>query len=214
MSSRSYAQFCGVAAAMDVLGERWAALVVRDLLDGPQRYTDLLKRLRGVSTDMLANRLAELEKAGVVQRSELPPPAGSKVYELTSLGRDLEPVIHALARWGIRRLVTEGYDDSTFDPRWIELAVRACFSAEHAPRRETTIRFVLGDDAFTVAVSRKGLHAVEDGPPADVEVIGTPLHLAETLVGTQPLSHGQIATRGTSDDIAAALGAFRLDSRG
>jgi DNA-binding HxlR family transcriptional regulator len=220
MSSRSYSQFCGVAAAMDVLGERWAALVVRNLLDGPQRYTDLLNGLPGVSTDMLASRLNELERVGVVQRSVLPPPAASKVYELTELGRELEPVIHALARWGIRRLVAGGYDDSTLDPRWIELALRASFSTAHAPRRKTRVRFVLGDDSFVVIVSRSGL-AVEppsagvDDDDVDVEVTGSPKRLAELLVDPESLAKRtrdkSVRLSGSDEDVAAALASFRLD---
>jgi DNA-binding HxlR family transcriptional regulator len=100
--SRSYGQACPVAHAMDVLGERWALLVVRELRLGPRRYTDLAASLPGIGPNVLAQRLRELERSGVVRRRTLPPPAAAKVYELTAWGAELEPVFAALARWGMR----------------------------------------------------------------------------------------------------------------
>src|ERR687889_2824463 len=97
---RSYGDRCGIARALDVVGERWALLVVRELLLGPKRFTDLRAGLPNVGPDVLAQRLRELEAAGVVRRAKLPPPAASKVYELTPRGAELEPVILALGRWG------------------------------------------------------------------------------------------------------------------
>ena len=97
---RTYGDRCGVARALDVVGERWALLVVRELLLGPKRFTDLRAGLPHLSADVLAQRLRELEEAGVVQRRTLPPPAASKVYELTERGPGLEPVVLALGRWG------------------------------------------------------------------------------------------------------------------
>src|SRR3954453_5164333 len=98
--TRTYGDACGVARALDVIGDRWALLVVRELLLGPKRFTDLRAGLPGVGPDVLAQRLRDLEEAGAVERRVLAPPAGSKVYELTDRGRDLEPVILALGRWG------------------------------------------------------------------------------------------------------------------
>src|SRR5512146_2571472 len=95
-TSRSYGDRCGVARALDVVGERWALLVVRELLLGPKRFTDLRTGLPHVSPDVLAQRLRELEQGGVVRRRTLAPPAGSRVYELTDRGRELEPVILGL----------------------------------------------------------------------------------------------------------------------
>src|SRR4051794_31511717 len=99
-TSRTYGDRCGVARALDVVGERWALLVVRELLLGAKRFTDLRGGLPRVSPDVLAQRLRELEDAGIVQRRTLPPPAASKVYELTPRGAELEPVVIALGRWG------------------------------------------------------------------------------------------------------------------
>src|SRR5581483_3423202 len=86
---RSYRQYCGVARALDVVGERWTLLIIRDLLLGPRRYKDLLEGLPGIGTNLLADRLKELERHGIVRRTVLPPPAGSTVYELTDLGSAL-----------------------------------------------------------------------------------------------------------------------------
>src|SRR4051812_20041495 len=112
MAARSYSQYCAVAGTLDVVGERWSMLVVRELLDGPKRYVDLLAGLTGVSTDMLAARLRTLEQAGVITRRTLPPPAASKVYELTPLGQELRPVLTELARWGLRLLGEQREDDA------------------------------------------------------------------------------------------------------
>ncbi|CAM5363895.1 transcriptional regulator [Streptomyces narbonensis] len=97
---RSYDQHCAAARALDLVGDRWTLLVVRELLAGPRRYTDLHADLPGVSTDMLAGRLKDMEGAELVTRRRLPPPAAASVYELTPRGRDLLPVLRALAAWG------------------------------------------------------------------------------------------------------------------
>src|SRR5436305_6859781 len=99
-TTRSYADACPIARALDVVGERWALLVVRELSLGAQRFTDLRRALSGASTNMLTDRLRELEAHGVVHRRILPPPAASSVYELTARGRKLEPVLDALGVWG------------------------------------------------------------------------------------------------------------------
>src|SRR5260370_26630700 len=100
--SRSYQDACGIAGALDVVGEGWALLVVRDLLLGPQRFSDLRRALAGASSNLVADRLRELQGRGVVRRRKLPPPAASWVYELTDWGRELEPIVLALGRWGVR----------------------------------------------------------------------------------------------------------------
>ena len=99
---RTYGDPCGIARGLDLVGERWALLVVRELILGPKRFTDLRVGLPQLSADVLAERLRDLEVAGVVQRRKLPPPAGSRVYELTAWGQELEPVVLAIGRWGSR----------------------------------------------------------------------------------------------------------------
>jgi DNA-binding HxlR family transcriptional regulator len=99
-TSRSYLDLCPVARTLDVIGERWALLVVRELLLGAQRFSDLRRALPRASSNMLTDRLRELEAHGVVRRRMLPPPAASCVYELTERGRELEPVVDAIGTWG------------------------------------------------------------------------------------------------------------------
>ena len=101
-TSRSYGDACTIARALDVVGERWALLVVRELLLGPQRFSDVRRALPGASSNLVTDRLRELEARGVVTRRPLPPPAASTVYELTGRGRELEPVVLALGEWGAR----------------------------------------------------------------------------------------------------------------
>lgn len=110
MSQRRYRQFCPLAKALDVLGERWTLLIVRELMVGPRRYTDLRDGLPGLATDLLATRLRGLQEAGVIDRRQVPRPTPATVYELTARGRALKPVIRELARWG-RPLLREPADD-------------------------------------------------------------------------------------------------------
>jgi DNA-binding HxlR family transcriptional regulator/putative sterol carrier protein len=100
MSSRSYNQLCGLAYALDKIGERWTMLMIRELIPGPRRFTDLLNGLPGISTNLLTERLKQLEGKGIIWRHTLPPPAASTVYELTALGRSLEQAMLELGKWG------------------------------------------------------------------------------------------------------------------
>src|SRR5437764_1438734 len=101
-TTRSYADACGIARALDVIGERWALLLVRELLLGPRRFSDLRRALPAASSNLVADRLREMRSRGVVDRRRLPPPAASDVYELTAWGRELEPIVLALGGWGLR----------------------------------------------------------------------------------------------------------------
>jgi DNA-binding HxlR family transcriptional regulator len=121
--ARSYSQYCPVAHALDVVGERWSLLVVRELVHGPLRYTDLLGRLEGCGTNVLAARLRQLEAGGVVRKRKLPPPAASTVYELTEAGVGLRPVLHALCAWGLRTLGPPP-PGAELVPGWLESALR------------------------------------------------------------------------------------------
>src|SRR5918998_1208711 len=100
MTSRSYNQYCGLAYALEIVGERWTLLIVRELIAGPRRFKDLLDGLPGISTNLLSDRLKNLEQQGMISRRVLPPPAGSTVYELTALGQALEKTLLELGKWG------------------------------------------------------------------------------------------------------------------
>jgi len=147
--AKGYDQYCPVCHALGLVGERWALLVVRELLRGPRRYTDLLEGLPGIGTNILAARLRELEHGGVVRKRKLPPPAASTVYELTEYGAELEEPLYALARWGARTLGPPG-DADDFYPEWGLNAFNALLNPEEA--RDVTETYVIrvGDDVYTV----------------------------------------------------------------
>jgi DNA-binding HxlR family transcriptional regulator len=134
VSRKSYHQFCGLARSLDVVGERWTLLVIRELMFGPRRFVDLLEALPGIGSNTLTTRLRSLEEDGLISRETLPPPAASTVYRLTPAGEELEPVVIALGRWGMRRLAA-GEAGDVFRPEWmlfgLKLAVEP-FSADLA----------------------------------------------------------------------------------
>jgi DNA-binding HxlR family transcriptional regulator len=139
-----------MATALDLLGERWTLLVVRDLLLGPQRYGDLLGGLPGLSTDLLADRLRALESADVVQRRRLTAPAGSTIYELTALGEELWDVLSPMARWGGRLMGPPLDTDDRLDHRWALLAMAAGY---HGPADHTeSYQLIVDDEAFAFEV--------------------------------------------------------------
>ena len=129
---RNYGDSCGIARALDAVGERWALLVVRELLLGPKRFTDLRSGLPRIGPDMLAARLRELEDLGLVVQRRLAPPAARTVYELTAYGRELEPVLHALGRWGSRRPLAT--DPPPLSPDAIVVAMQTMFESDPAAR--------------------------------------------------------------------------------
>ena len=183
---KSYGQWCALAKALDVVGERWTLLVIRELLDGPKRYTDLREGIPGIATDVLAARLKELEDDGVVARRTLRPPAASKVYELTELGRDLAPAVGALARWGMHLLGPRG--DEAFRPHWLLLVLRAMLQPDRAAGVELDVEFDLGvDDTVRVRADDGALSIVaEPDRDPDVVVRGDLATLAAIADGSLP----------------------------
>ena len=151
---RSYGEACRFAHALDLVGERWALLVVRELLLGPKRFTDLRNGLPNASTNILAERLRELEEGGVVRKRRLPPPAAASVYELTEWGRELEPIVTRLGAWGARSPFPPETQEIGADS--IVLALRSLFDPEAVGETGTTYEIRLGeDDVFHVVVARR-----------------------------------------------------------
>jgi DNA-binding HxlR family transcriptional regulator len=146
--ARTYGDRCGIARALDTVGERWALLVVRELLLGPKRFTDLRAGLPGVSTDILSQRLRELEAAGVVRRGKLPPPAAARIYELTERGQALEPVILELGRWGS---VAPGEGD--IGPDALAIALKTLFDPTAADGLSASYELRFGEQRFRVGVA-------------------------------------------------------------
>jgi DNA-binding HxlR family transcriptional regulator len=173
---RSYGQYCTVARALDVVGERWTLLLVRELSTGPKRFKDLSGGLPGIGTNLLANRLKTLEGEGIVRRATLPPPAGSNVYELTELGESLEPVIVALSRWGAR-LLGDPREDDDLRAGWAAVAMRSALGRGATNNPAGTYEFRIDGEAFYLRVGDGGEEErVEarqgQAPDPDLVVIG------------------------------------------
>src|SRR3954452_17434821 len=145
-TKRSYGEACRFAHALDLVGERWALLVVRELMLGPKRFTDLRVGLPHASPNVLSQRLRELEDARVLRRRRLPPPAASAVYELTEWGQELEPVLQSLGRWAARSLPES---DSIKVDSFI-LSLRTLFVPERAADLDVTLALVLDEQPFRV----------------------------------------------------------------
>jgi len=150
-TKRTYGDGCGIAHALDLVGERWALLVVRELLLGPKRFTDLREGLPNASPNVLAQRLRDLEQGAIVQRRKLPPPAGSWVYELSDWGRELKPVIIALGTWAIRS--PSFPHDAPVGTDSVILALGTFFDAGVAGDLSARYEIRLGESTFDVRIT-------------------------------------------------------------
>jgi DNA-binding HxlR family transcriptional regulator len=208
-SKRSYGDPCGIARALDIVGERWALLVVRELVLGPKRFTDLRAGLRNLSPDVLAQRLRQLEDAGVVQRRVLPPPAGSRVYELTEWGRDLEPVLLALGRWGSRAALPGG--DVPLGADALMLALPTLFDPSRAGGLSARYALRLGQDEFHARVHKARLDVgrTADGAP-DAVISAEPPALAQVLWHDRPLDGSGVEVEGSRSAVERFLELFPL----
>jgi len=149
---RSYNQFCALAKALDIVGERWTLLIARELLSGPKRFKDLLDALPGIGTNLLSTRMKDMERHGIVARAKLPPPAASAVYELTDRGRELGSVLGALTQWGFA-LLGAPEPGEYFQPRWVMQALLFTFVPEQAQGIAETYQFQIDGEAFYFRVS-------------------------------------------------------------
>jgi DNA-binding HxlR family transcriptional regulator/putative sterol carrier protein len=150
MRNRSYNQFCALASTLDVVGDRWSLLIIRELLAGPRRFTDLVAGLPGISTNLLSERLKGLEQQGVLCRRMLPPPAGSTVYEMTPLGQALEPAVLELGRWGSQFLPSGLEGVALPSVGAMVLAIKAFFRPEKAQGFDETYELHLGMEVLQV----------------------------------------------------------------
>lgn len=165
MAEHGYQQYCGAARALDVIGDRWTLLIVRELRFGPRRFTDLTHGLPGISRNLLSQRLRELEHDGIVVRSELPPPAARQVYELTNDGHDLAEAMLPLVAWGVRRLGSRKPGES-FRPQWAALAMAAFADREAARGVVETYEYHVGGLVFHFTVD-DGSIQLHPGPAQD-----------------------------------------------
>ena len=159
---KRYEQYCPMAHALDLVGDRWSLLIVRDLMHGPQRYTDLVDRLPGIGTNILAARLRDLERHGIVVRRTLPPPAASRVYDLSDYGRELRPALRELALWGARSLGPPTDRDELFHG-WLANAMDTVI-ARLAP--DGRFEFRCGDEVAALVDGE-----VQSGPIDDPDVV-------------------------------------------
>ena len=209
---RDYFDGCAAAHALDLVGERWALLVVRELLLGPKRFTDLRTGLPHASPNVLSQRLRELEDAGVLRRRRLPPPAASAVYELTEWGRELEPVLQTLGRWAARSLPEAehiGVDS-------LVLSMRTMFSSQQAQGVDDVVQFVLADQPF-VARIHDGAFVMERGEaatPAATVTAQAPEAWAAVLYAGHPLdsaiSDGMLTLSGDRAAVERLLDLFPM----
>lgn len=180
MAATRYPQLCALARAAELVGERWTLLIVRELLLGPRRFTDLRERLDGVSASVLTQRLQALEEARIVARRYLEPPAASMVYELTETGRALEPAVAALMRWGVRFLSAPRPRERV-EADWLRLALGACARRGQTPARSFNIhvRQPRRDVLLRVVGGAEGTRVAEGAGPADLTIAAD----ARTVLG-------------------------------
>jgi DNA-binding HxlR family transcriptional regulator len=172
MARRTYNQYCATARTLDLVGERWTLLLIRELLTGPKRFGDLLSSLAGIGAGLLASRLKLLEGEGLVERITLPPPAGTPAYALTEAGAELEPAVMALARWGMKWALGERKKGEHFQPGWAVLGMQALFDPQAAADVEATYEFRIDGDVFHARIERgeiESLHGPAQRPDVIVE---------------------------------------------
>jgi DNA-binding HxlR family transcriptional regulator len=184
---RRYDDGCGTAHALDLIGERWALLVLRELMLGPKRFSDIRADLPGISANTLTQRLEGLEKNGLVLREKLPPPASGQVYGLTEWGYQLLPVMGALGRWAVR---SPDHDPNQhFSAVSLMLSFMAMSQAANAGRLEARIGFRLGRENYVLVMNDGGARAAR-GEPTDTDAVfeGTPAAIAAAVYGGVPLA--------------------------
>ncbi len=212
-TKRTYGDRCGVARALDLVGERWALLVVRELLLGPKRFTDLRAGLPHVGPDVLAQRLRDLEQSGLVRRGTLPAPAGSRIYELTERGRDLEPVVLALGRFGSVAPFPPG--DAAIGVDAVVIALKSLFAPAVADDTTASYELRLGEQRFRLDVADGRIEVSRGSAPTPDAVIDTdPGTLAGILWHGRKVNEarraGDLAIEGDRAAVTRLLALFPL----
>jgi DNA-binding HxlR family transcriptional regulator/putative sterol carrier protein len=200
-----YEQFCAIARAAEVVGERWTLLIIRELLLGPKRYSDLKDRLSPVAPGVLNGRLRSLENRGLVQRVEVGPPTPARLFELTESGRALEPAMYELLRWGARYLFPQR-EGERFEADWLRMVLLAYAKSGPAPAVSIALRLT-GDASETslrVEGGSKGVEVAADGSPADATITADVGALMGLMSGRLTLDEALAAGRAKVDGSAAA----------
>ena len=213
--ARGYGQFCGVARGLEIVGERWGLLVVRDLLVGPRRFSELRRGLPKIPTNVLSTRLRELEAAGVVRRRLLARPETGFEYELTEYGHDLEEAVTALGRWGARSLGEPGEDEIVTTDSLV-MALRSTFRPEAAPGFRGSFELRLGDVVVHARVDRERLDVAAGGLLGADLVIETgpvlPALMAGELAPAAALAGGDVRLAGDARLLDRFVELFRIGS--
>ena len=198
MAERRYQQYCALARTLDVAGDRWTLLIVRELTPGPRRFTDLIDGLPGIPRKLLTDRLRALQRDGIIARQELPPPAARQVYALTDDGRDLAVAMAPLIAWGARRMGDRKRGES-FRARWLAVAMAGLADREAASGVSESYQYLVGDSAFHFTVN-DGSIELYDGRAQDSAV---------TLI-TDEVTWAEIASGKLTPSAAAATGALTV----
>jgi DNA-binding HxlR family transcriptional regulator/putative sterol carrier protein len=199
MGEHRYQQYCALARALDLVGDRWTLLIVRELRPGPRRFTDLIDGLPRISRKLLTERLRDLEGDGIIARRKLPAPAARQVYELTDDGRDLATAMAPLIAWGARRM-GERQSGESFRARWPAVAMVGLADYEAAKGISETYQYLIGDSALHFIVD-DGSIELRDGRAEDASVVVT----------TDEETWANIATGKTTASTARASGALRVE---
>jgi DNA-binding HxlR family transcriptional regulator/putative sterol carrier protein len=170
VTRRTYNQYCATARALDIVGERWTLLLVRELLTGPKRFGDLLASLPGMGTGLLAARLKYLQDEGLLRQVTLPPPARTPAYALTEAGAELGPAVMALARWGMKWALAERDEGEVFRPGWAVLGLQATFDADAAAGVRAVYEFRVDDEVFHARIDDGAIESVH-GPAQRPDVV-------------------------------------------
>ena len=207
---KSYGQYCSVARALDVVGDRWTLLIVRELLtQGPCRYTDLRAGLPGVASNLLSARLKELEAAGLISRAAAPPPIATTLFELTDRGRALKDVLYALGRWGVDLMVTADGSDA-FRSNWFTFPTENYLSDTDPDAPDVTIGLDAGEAPVHIVVGHGQVELRKGIPPApDLALAGEPRLIMGVLVGKLTLKDARSAGLSATGDPAVLARAGR-----
>src|SRR3954452_8283152 len=186
---RSYDEYCAMAKSLDVVGDRWTLLIVRELeLRGACRYTDLRNGLPGIATNLLADRLRELERAGVIEREDAPPPIATTLFRLTPRGEQLRPVLEGLTRWGVPLMAEEGPDDAVRS-HWLAWALELMLSDRQPDGSPFTIELHTGDRPIVVESLEGQIRSrLAPAENADATLTGPPTPILGLLLGLHALA--------------------------
>ena len=209
MSNRQYGQYCAIARSLDIIGERWTLLIIRELLTGPKRFKNLLQNLPGIGTNLLTNRLKQLESNGIIEKIRLPPPADVMAYDLTDHGRGLESILISVIKWGSIYL-ERGQGDDYARSGWAVLGIRGLFKPEKANGVNLTCQFNIDKESFWIRINNNEITTLE----GKIEGSDISLSMNEpTFLGfgdrstdiESALSSGQIILNGSPETLMLML---------